>query len=274
MRVKSRCKADEMAALLLDLGNSRLKGGVWDGHTLTAVQAFPHPATGQAWPLPTPWRAAALGGIHLASVAGSGLTQCLQSQCQHTLGISPRQLKTTPAALGVRNGYREPQRLGIDRWLAILAAFQQHGGPLVVADMGSAVTLDLVTPAGQHLGGSIIPGLALMARSLTERISLPIVEDWDQTYFPGNNTQSGIATGAVEAVAGLVERATRWLEARYGPAILVLTGGDAPMVAPALAGHPRWIPHLVLEGMGMLIDVEIPLGSCELSDSQQLAETA
>ena len=73
--------------------------------------------------------------------------------------------RSTHEALGVVNGYEEPGRLGVDRWMGALAGYQLAGGCCAV-DCGSAITIDFVLPGGSHLGGFIIPGLRLMKESL------------------------------------------------------------------------------------------------------------
>ena len=66
----------------------------------------------------------------------------------------------------VKNGYREPSSLGVDRWMVVLAAYHRCSGTALVIDLGTAITLDYIRSDGQHLGGYIVPGTHLSQRAL------------------------------------------------------------------------------------------------------------
>ncbi len=138
---------------------------------------------------------------------------------------------------GVRlvNGYRDPMQLGADRWHAMIAARQSFPAqPLVVVCAGTATTVDWVDAAGRFLGGLIAPGSALMAQSLAQGTArLP--RSRGEVVAAPDNTDDAIATGAAEALAGLVERRVRALARRAGPPQLVLAGGRAGELAGRLA---------------------------------------
>ena len=171
-------------------------------------------------------------------------------------GIPPNMLAATASAHGVRNGYRRPEALGIDRWAAIVAAFVRFGGPVLVADCGTALTVDCVDAAGRHQGGWITPGLGLLREALARGTRLAAVPPaaalvGDGVF--GKDTEEAVVLGCVNALAGTLERARR--EAARGCTAecrLLLTGGDAEIVASRLPADWQVAPRLVLDGLELL----------------------
>ncbi|HUU10737.1 MAG TPA: type III pantothenate kinase [Phycisphaerae bacterium] len=146
----------------------------------------------------------------------------------------------------------EPERVGVDRLLAALAAHQRTCGPCIVVDFGTAITVNPVRHDGALMGGAILPGLALMARALAQgTAALPEVR-LDETPPPiGANTEQAIAAGLVHGAAAAVARLIDAARDTVGiPARVILTGGDAARIAPLLAPDCRDVrPNLVLEGL-------------------------
>ncbi len=149
-----------------------------------------------------------------------------------------------------------PERVGIDRVCAAAAArAARPGSPVVVVDCGTATTVDLVSAAGEFLGGAILPGPTLLARALAEGTSrLPEVAALDTAPpppLPGRSTQQAIAAGIGWGMRGAVARLVSEARAALGgPADVVLTGGSAGIVRDALPGAIE-MPDLVLAGIAL-----------------------
>ena len=163
------------------------------------------------------------------------------------------------AAFGVTSSYRQPRRLGVDRWAAMIGARAESKSALCVVDAGTAVTIDALDRHGQHLGGQIIPGLHLMARSLksdTDGIAGVRVRPAD----PGtgmalfaNRTERAIQTGALNAICGAIERAVRIMRAEGLRPRIILTGGGASRILKQLDGKVLHRPNLVLQGLAFML---------------------
>lgn len=163
----------------------------------------------------------------IASVASEDAVDELQSW------LTPRGLasvfvaRSTVACAGVRNIYREPERLGVDRWLALLAAFNQYGAACIV-DVGSAVTVDVVDAQGQHLGGYIVPGLRLLQDSLlrnTDRVRWQPQQEHLPTRL-GHSTQQCVDHGLVVMLKGFINETKAMLDETHPtPLTWVFTGG-------------------------------------------------
>ncbi|MDR3418321.1 MAG: type III pantothenate kinase [Nevskia sp.] len=234
-----------MNLLLLDVGNSRLKWAQSQGGTLRYGGAVEHggdPAAALA-----AVDATDVDSIQVANVTGAALAAPLAAALQSRFGVAPRFARTEAEWAGLRVAYADPQRLGIDRWLALLAAWTEVRGPLCVASAGTALTFDAVDASGRHLGGVIAPGLTTMQQAVLGATRFA-ASGPDQRYTEelGDDTDSCVRQGALHACAGLVER----LAARYGgSALLLLTGGDAARLLPHLCGGWSERPHLVMEGL-------------------------
>ncbi|MCG6659406.1 type III pantothenate kinase [Halomonas campisalis] len=159
---------------------------------------------------------------------------------------------STPEALGVINGYAEPHRLGVDRWMGVLAGYQLAGGCCAV-DCGSAITVDFVLPGGRHLGGYIIPGLRLMKESLklgTRNVAIDPDSEAEEMLLPGQRTVEAVNHGIFLAAVSAINRIYAEVCDREGVALpMLLTGGDARVVARGVQSpHAIW-PDMVYAGL-------------------------
>ena len=169
-------------------------------------------------------------------------------------GQSPRVARTAPRFGALRNAYDEPAQLGVDRWLAMIAAWQHSKGAFAVADCGSALTVDLVAADGRHLGGYIGPGYqALLAALDAETAGVRAAPSVPEGTRPGCATGPAARSGALLMLAGIVERARNHLPEKGAP--LYLTGGDAPMLLPCLEKGDSVVVKegLVLDGLCHLV---------------------
>jgi type III pantothenate kinase len=154
--------------------------------------------------------------------------------------------------LGV--GLAEPGKVGIDRLLDAVAANsrRRQGAPAVIVDAGSAVTVDWVDESGTFRGGAILPGLRLMAQSLHDYTALLPLIDVPRAIpaLPGRTTTAAMEAGVFWAVVGGIAALIEQYSALATiPPEIFLTGGDAPLLRPALRGTVVAWPEMTLEGI-------------------------
>jgi type III pantothenate kinase len=149
----------------------------------------------------------------------------------------------------VRNAYREPARLGADRFAALIGAHAHGAAPCVVVSAGTAISVDLLAQGGKHLGGIIVPGLRLMRDALNAGTAGVHAKPGQIVEMP-DGTDDAVATGSALAAVGAIESLRARLAARTEASVRVLlTGGDAALLAPLLAPPVEVAEHLVLEGL-------------------------
>ena len=277
-----------MIALLIDIGNTRVKwrmvrlgdgtdeirgGGspgwvsaeealrVCDVGTLEA--AFRAATNATADPAPVAFTL-------VANVASDAVGHAVQDAVSAVWPASPVRFARPGAALGgLVNAYRDPLQLGVDRWLAAVAAHALFPDrSLLVCSFGTATTIDLVE-AHRFVGGLIFPGVEAMQNSLaasTARLSIGA----GQLVDFGDRTEDAIASGVLAAQIGAVERTLRKVRNRRGPEgrpvppLCIVAGGRATSMAPWLADldTPYRVDHdLVLQGLAAM--------AAELTASQE-----
>ena len=235
-----------MAVLAIDVGNSRIKWGLRDGSRWIDTGAADHAqrtALQSAW-LRIPAGCEAIGSNVSEPDLARSIDALLGSQ-----RIPIRWIQSRSVQCGVRNLYADPEQLGTDRWAALIGARAIHPGACLVVSAGTAVTVDALTDEGVFLGGLIIPGLSLMPAALARDTARLARETGAYADFP-RTTADAIASGAIDAIAGAVERCGRRLRARVGgPVGIVATGGAIDALKPHLAPDVRVVDNLVLEGL-------------------------
>lgn len=246
--------------LLVDIGNSRIKWALSDGSTFQAQGIAPHQGTPvqevftAAWgTLNAPYR------VLVANVAGKAMAAALRAWVKATWALDVEFLIPRRKACGVTNAYVEPQRLGADRWAALIGAHKRVPGNVCVIDCGSAVTLDALDAKGQHLGGLIIPGLAMMHSALIQNtggISEQAVAKGDnKVSVLARDTQGAVTGGALYTLIAVIDRVTADLAADLqAPLTRVICGGDAERLLNLLAENYRYEPDLVLYGLAIIAE--------------------
>jgi type III pantothenate kinase len=179
-------------------------------------------------------------------------TERLRQLASEVAPQAPLHLAAADFPIPIRNDTTEPDRVGVDRLLAALAAYGRARGPCIVVDFGTAITVNAVRADGAFVGGAIFPGLAMMAQALWQRTAqLPEVPVPDAAPAVGRNTSEAIAAGLLHGTAGAVSNLIIVASEVVGSgAKIFLTGGDAARVAAFLPSDCRDIsPDLVLEGL-------------------------
>lgn len=245
-----------MTFLAIDVGNTRLKwaqyaspqpGAALLAHGAVFLETIDSLAETDWKALPAP--ASMLGCI----VAGEAVKRRVEEQLE-LWDVEPRWVVSTREACGMTNGYDHPNRLGVDRWVAMIGArhrvlAQGRARPALVVMVGTAVTVDAIDTEGHFLGGLILPGFGLMLRALemgTAGLKAPTGEAVD---FP-TNTSDALMSGGADALAGAVERMHRKLRARTGqePA-LIMSGGAAVKLAPITELAFETVDTLIFDGL-------------------------
>ncbi|MDI3354335.1 pantothenate kinase [Pseudomonas sp. UYIF39] len=192
----------------------------------------------------------------LVSVRTADETSALISQLTAAFGVSVVCAAPSREMSGVRNGYEEFERLGLDRWLAMLGGFQLASGACLVLDFGTAVTADFISSGGEHLGGFICPGMPLMRNQLrthTRRIRYGdlAAERALESLVPGRTTVEAVERGCSLMLRGFVLTQLELARSYWGADFAVfLTGGDADLVSE-IVPEARVVPDLVFVGLAM-----------------------
>lgn len=231
-----------MSILAIDAGNTRIK---WARYAHGAWQEQGWTPTAQPQ-LKAQWAALnAPTRIIVSNVAGSATEHAIASASQRW-SVPPLTIRPQPAQCGVSNGYGDAERLGSDRWAALIAAHHLHPGrDLLVVQAGTAVTIDTLSAQGHFRGGMIVPGLRLMLDALARSTAGLARQDGEVRPFPCN-TADAMLSGAANAIAGAVERGFRQLAARP---LCLISGGDADILLPLLNIPIQKTDQLVLEGL-------------------------
>jgi type III pantothenate kinase len=229
--------------LAVDAGNTRVKWGVHDGAKWVGQGSIP---TAESERLRDDFPRADRAIV--ANVAGERVREMLSAAFART-GVEAQWIVSAAEQCGVRSSYAEPARLGPDRWAALIAARDLHEGACVVVNAGTTMTVDALSADSIFLGGFIVPGYALMRETLAGSTAHLKLQDGAFSFFP-DNTGDAIASGALNALAGAVDRMCQHVvETGDGEPLVVLSGGNAALLKPRLNGRVQVVDNLVLEGL-------------------------
>ena len=284
-----------MMNLLVDIGNTRLKwavlqdDGLIPGRTLVNQHITRHELI-ETWKMPTPPERLAI-----ACVSRAPLLELVQSVA---IALWPAieiiHVKSQAHAFGVYNAYQQPEKLGVDRWLALVAVRNHYQLPACIVDCGTAITVDLIDADGKHQGGLISPGLTLMKKSLAAGTEALQYHETHYDFGPADFTEAAIYSGTLAAAVGLIEHVVNTQsnaigqDRSYRPPLppgeacpehsrrgrgegfqkiadcdcpeymkLILTGGDAEIIAKQLAIQPIVDPDLVLRGLAVVLEGQL-----------------
>jgi type III pantothenate kinase len=247
--------------ILVDIGNTRIKWAeLEDGRLSNVGNSVHRNLRGHAFDSFVVAVAKRVTRLIVANVAGDEIGREFTDRVRDCFRINPDFVIVRAEQFGVRCAYADPSRLGVDRWVAVLAAHHQATGAACVIDAGTAVTFDAVDARGQHLGGLILPGPRLLASTLdrnTDAIGAtqaPGVRPQGLDLL-GKTTDAAVGNGAMLALTGALERAIAAVESSLEERPKVyLTGGDAGALQGWLESDVDLRRDLVLEGLALFSD--------------------
>lgn len=247
--------------LTIDLGNTNLTLGLYEGETLgprwrlaTDHERMPDEYGLQLLGLlnhvgRTP---ADLTGVVMASVVPT-LTSRIMEACKRYLGQDALNVDAG-VKTGVRVLYDPPRAVGADRICDAAAVQHLFGGPACVVDFGTATTFNAITKEGDYLGGAIAPGLGIAADALFQRAAkLNRVDIARPPSVIGKNTPHAIQSGLLFGYVGLVEGMVARFRTELGPGMKVIaTGGLSEVIAPETPVIDHIAPWLTLDGLRII----------------------
>ncbi|MFN7966048.1 MAG: type III pantothenate kinase [Acidobacteriota bacterium] len=249
-----------MGLLAVDIGNSNMVVGLFQGEQLVHSWRLASRRENTADEIE-----ALLGlllGSQRAEVSHSVLASVVPALTAPTSEAIARLTGSPPleVAPGIKTGLKirtdNPAEVGADRIVNAVAALSLFGGPAIVVDLGTATTLDVVTAAGEYLGGLICPGPQLGADALSTRAArLPRVELSVPGGVVGHNTVDAMRAGVMFGHAAMVDGLVSKIQEELGiKAKIILTGGLASTVAPLLDHYDVIAPQLTLDGLRLVWD--------------------
>ncbi|MCB1672455.1 MAG: type III pantothenate kinase [Gammaproteobacteria bacterium] len=242
--------------LELDIGNSRIKWRLLDSAGRTQSTGI---AEQPKQLLDVTLAGQAIQRVRVSCVRPGELLSELTRDLAETRGIAVEIARVQRHCQGVTVAYQDLSRLGVDRWLTLLAAFRSSGGAAIIVDCGTAVTVDLLDDHGNHQGGYIVPGLKLGPAALTRDTAIRLSATPQWGLEPGNSTEEAIYHGALIMLTALLEKVVSRelgrLTTEQSPAV-ILTGGDAALIGRYLnLGQTtiQQMPELVFDGLGIAL---------------------
>lgn len=235
--------------LVIDIGNTRAKAALFSDGLLLAVQRWPEVKIEfiREWLTNQKVKRIILSSVGAEPPAG--LESWLKEQGDYLrFGHATK----TPVA----NAYKTPETLGLDRLAAVVGAFGRYPGQnCLVIDAGTCITFDFLKAPGIYLGGNISPGLSMRLEAMhrqTARLPLAVLEQ--PAEMIGTSTETALQNGAIFGAVFETEGYIRHWEQTWGNINILLTGGDAPLLAKNLKKQIFVHQNLVLEGLNKILD--------------------
>ncbi len=266
--------------LAIDIGNTTTNFGIFEKGKLKsqfsiATQSFDSPRRFKALAKTQKLHLSRAAQILICSVVPR-MTAALTESLKSLAGI-PIRIVGQDITVPLKNKYKYPEQVGQDRLVGAYAAWCAYGAPrrraagrsperprkrtarewghdVIVADFGTAITIDLVTKAGEYLGGIIAPGLEISLEALAAKTALlPKVELKEPPELLGRDTANSIRSGLLYGCVALTDGLVGQLKAKYAKqAVVVATGGASALIARHAKSITHLKPHLVLEGLYQL----------------------
>ncbi len=236
--------------LTIDIGNTQIKWALWEGGRIARRGSCgyrkhaPEPAFATWRDIRPPKR------VVVANVAGEAVERSLQSWIRDHWSVEVEFLRSTAERNGVTNAYDDPAQYGVDRWAALLGAFSRYRDPVCIIDAGTAVTVDLLDTDGRHLGGRILPGLAMMREALLGGAAGIREVDGKPVLF-ASNTADAVSSGTLRMLQAALLEIVESARQRLGSGMkIIITGGMSEQIM-SLPDLPAMVhePDLVLIGL-------------------------
>ncbi len=222
--------------LEIDYGNTRLKWRLLKSNTSEVIARGVVNQLQELVPVLQAVGHVNLDFCRVCSVRSSDDNADLTSLISKTYGVAVEYAQSTKSLNGVTNGYLEADKLGVDRWLAVVAAYVRTQTACVVIDSGTAITVDYISAGGVHLGGCIAPGVSQMARMLKNSTQLRVDLGSVGRACLAKNTQAAVSLGIATMVSGFIKEQLLCAQVELGASFTVVcAGGDSGFISDIVA---------------------------------------
>lgn len=234
-----------MRNLAIDMGNTRIKGGVFSDRQLVKVlpdlrkQDFTSIVAREE-----------IEQVIVSSVVSDLQDFELQSGLDQVVKLTPE------LPVPIKNSYASTATLGMDRLAGVIGAYHLYkGSNCLVVDAGTTVTYDFVDQHGEYFGGGIAPGIELRFRSLNQNtVKLPLVEgNGEEVPLIGKDTMSSIRSGVLNGIVAEIDGIVRRYRQKFPNLKVIICGGDAGYFESRLKAPIFVVPHLVLIGLNSIL---------------------
>lgn len=247
--------------LLVDIGNCRLKWALAERDALRGPYFLSGASEDITRGFGTAWSELQPEAVVFCSVAGSAVAAALREWAGRQWRLDAVEIRSRARAGVLMNGYREPERLGADRWANLHGARALLGAAdTIIVDAGTAVTVDALRADGRHLGGAILAGLAAGRAGLGAAAPM-LPPAGDATDLPATDTAGAIAGGTLAGLAGAIERVALEVGRDLQQPVRLLTGGDGATLRARLGDHWHHDELLTLRGVGAAAEAMACAGS-------------
>jgi len=204
-----------------------------------------------------------LEGLDIATtVSGIAISSSVPSVTGELRNMASRWFTSVPCVVlgpGVKSGmpilYDNPKEVGADRVANAVGAYDLYGGPCIVADLGTATTIEAISASGEYMGGAIMPGLAISLEALFQHAAaLRRVEMVEPRAVIGRSTVESIQSGTLYGFAAQVDGMCRRFMKELGAATVVATGGLSELIAPYAETVEHVEPWLTLHGLRIVFE--------------------
>lgn len=241
--------------LIIDSGNTFIKWGLHDCYGWVfqgKVKQKERAILAQTWKkIPEP------SFIFVSNVAGDVAQKNLAELCS-SWKTKPHWVSALQQQCGVRNFYLNPGQLGSDRWAALVAAWNQELQASLVVNIGTAVTVDVLSDSGDFLGGLVLPGPDLMFNVLKSHTAIPCAELGHFESLPVCSSDA-IYSGVIQSLVGAIERMKQVLCMHLGYSMqnCIVSGGASSLILPHLGVQAKVVDNLVLEGLLLIANDQL-----------------
>ncbi len=245
--------------LLIDIGNSRVKWTLFGGEGIRQSQSLEN-SKWQSQVRNNRWLAELKDNHPIASIVFACVgNKQLVSELTHLAeneAIKITQVETAGQWQELKNAYTNYAQMGVDRWLAMMAAWENCHCASMVIDCGTAITIDAIAKNGSHLGGHIVAGLSLQKSKLLEKTTKVNAELSQQNTLMelASNTSDAVNFGTLQLVVDYLNNSWDRFQKQFPNAELFITGGDGELVSKLLDYRDNFHRDLVLEGIMLTIN--------------------
>jgi type III pantothenate kinase len=237
--------------LAIDSGNSYIK---WGFHNCDSWQAHGKVKHSEGFLLRQSWQNLPEPSVIVVSNVAGVLAQSLLTSICSIWTVAPHFITAKKFQCGVTNCYKNPAQLGSDRWAALIAAWNLQLKACLIVNIGTAMTVDMLSDSGYFLGGIITPGQDLMLQTLDTHTAIEISEIGKFDNSPVSSANA-IYSGTVQSLVGAVERMSQLLSARLGHSInCIISGGAASLLLPHINISVCVVNNLVLDGLIRIVN--------------------